>query len=33
LLSNQDQQVPNKTEQQLLLPQSHENIGGPQSFH
>ena len=33
LLSNQDQLVPDSSEQLPLLPQSHENIRGPKSFH
>jgi len=33
LLSNQDQLLSEPKEQQSLLPQSHENIRGPKSFH
>jgi len=33
LLSNQDQLLPEQKEQQTLLPQTHENIRGPKSFH
>jgi len=33
LQSNQDQLLPKQQEQQPLLPQSHENIRGPKSFH
>lgn len=33
LQSNQDQLLPEQQEQQPLLPQSHENIRGPKSFH
>jgi transposase len=33
LLSNQDKLLPQKTKPSTLLPQSHENIRGPQSFH
>jgi transposase len=33
LVSNQDQLVPERSEQLPLLPQTHENIRGPQSFH
>lgn len=33
LKSNQDQLITDTDEQQPLLPQSHENIRGPQSFH
>ena len=33
LLSNQDQLLPESNEPQPVLPQSHENIRGPKSFH
>jgi len=33
LQSNQDQLLSNDKEQLPLLPQSHENIRGPKSFH
>lgn len=33
LQSNQDQLLPESKEQRSLLPQSHENIRGPKSFH
>jgi len=33
LLSNQDKLLPEQKEQRTLLPQSHENIRGPKSFH
>lgn len=33
LQSNQDQLLPEQKEQASLLPQSHENIRGPKSFH
>ncbi|MCP5008727.1 MAG: IS21 family transposase, partial [Aestuariibacter sp.] len=33
LQSNQDQLINESKEQLTLLPQSHENIRGPQSFH
>ena len=33
LLSNRDQLLPEAKEQPSLLPQSHENIRGPKSFH
>ena len=33
LLSNQDKLLANRTEPLSVLPQSHENIRGPHSFH
>ncbi|MFT5505412.1 MAG: hypothetical protein ACI8XC_003132, partial [Gammaproteobacteria bacterium] len=33
LQSNQDQLIDESNEQLTLLPQSHENILGPESFH
>lgn len=33
LQSNQDQLLSETKEQRLLLPQAHENIRGPKSFH